>query len=690
MVNSNSQVYLQLVFAAEYRAAVPDKALTSKLKGVMKRFLIMLFFISIHCSISAQPLPDSVLVLYNAAKTSGEKGKVLLVYFRKSINDVNSLSNLSSFLKYFEGQKDKTGENYTQLYICRKLSTTGEYVTALRKSLSLLSYFQEINDSYGEANANLYIGSALQVSGNRDEAIQFLRKVIPIARALMDKELLAYTYNGIAFCFLSLNIPDSAIVFSKQAIQYAIQSNDEVNLLYPTGTLGECYLSVRDFEKALPLVQQSFYLAKKYNDKHAISWSHLDFSEFYLGTNQRDSARYYARKTIEAAKPLGYEDIMISAYKVLYQSFEAENNQDSSYEYYRLYSETKESLFNAKKAKEIHLINLDELRRLKELEKEKIQTQSKIRTYTFLTVLGSFLLIALFLYRNNRQKQKANLVLQEQKQKLESTLQELKQTQSQLIQSEKMASLGELTAGIAHEIQNPLNFVNNFSEVNAELIGELKSEKSKGKNERDEKLEEDLLNDISQNLEKINHHGKRADAIVKGMLQHSQSSTGIKEPIDINKLVDEYLRLSYHGLRAKDKTFNATLTTDFDESIGKVNIIPQDIGRVILNLISNAFYAVDEKKKQSATLYEPTVSVSTKKINGKVEIKVRDNGSGIPPKVLDKIFQPFFTTKPTGQGTGLGLSLSYDIIKGHGGDLKVNTNENKYAEFIVQLPIISH
>jgi signal transduction histidine kinase len=245
-----------------------------------------------------------------------------------------------------------------------------------------------------------------------------------------------------------------------------------------------------------------------------------------------------------------------------------------------------------------------------------------------------------------------------------------------------MASLGEMTAGIAHEIQNPLNFVNNFSEVSKELLDEMKTELETG-NTEDAK---DIADDVIQNLEKINHHGKRADAIVKSMLQHSRRSSGKKEPADINALADEYLRLAYHGLRAKDKSFNAEIKTDFDNNIGKVNIIPQDIGRVILNLINNAFYVVDQKKKSTGDGYEPTVSISTKKNNGKVEIKVSDNGNGIPQKVLDKIFQPFFTTKPTGQGTGLGLSMSYDIVKAHSGELKVETKEGDGSELIIQLP----
>jgi signal transduction histidine kinase/ligand-binding sensor domain-containing protein len=271
---------------------------------------------------------------------------------------------------------------------------------------------------------------------------------------------------------------------------------------------------------------------------------------------------------------------------------------------------------------------------------------------------------------------------------LQASLENLTATQKQLIQSEKMASLGELTAGIAHEIQNPLNFVNNFSEVNLELIEEVKSQKSKLKNEE---LDE-LLSDIAANEEKINHHGKRADAIVKGMLLHSRSSSGQKEPTDINALCDEYLRLSYHGLRAKDKSFNATFKTNFDHSIGKIKIVSQDMGRVMLNIINNAFYAVDEKLnterlKSDTAHYQPTVTVSTKKLNGRVEISIEDNGNGIPDAVREKIFQPFFTTKPTGQGTGLGLSLSYDIVKAHGGELKVETTEGKGTSFIIQLPI---
>jgi signal transduction histidine kinase len=302
-----------------------------------------------------------------------------------------------------------------------------------------------------------------------------------------------------------------------------------------------------------------------------------------------------------------------------------------------------------------------------------------------------------------------------QAKEIEKAYHELKTTQTQLIQQEKMASLGQLTAGIAHEIQNPLNFVNNFSEVNNELIDELNAERLKSKAERNDQLEADIIKDIKENEEKILHHGKRADAIVKSMLQHSKASTGKKESTDVNALTDEYLRLSYHGMRAKDKSFNAEFITDFDETFGKINVVPQDIGRVLLNLYNNAFYATSEKlKAESLTQrnYKPLVSITTRKLNspsgdGGIEIIVTDNGNGIPQNILDKIFQPFFTTKPTGQGTGLGLSLSYDIIKAHGGEIKVRTKEREGlsadlsdealakseavaeagSEFVIQLPM---
>jgi two-component system NtrC family sensor kinase len=392
-----------------------------------------------------------------------------------------------------------------------------------------------------------------------------------------------------------------------------------------------------------------------------------------------DSCIYYAQRALLMSQQYKYKNFEVGASGFLAEVYD-KTNVDSAYKYIRMMVAANEEVNNANKGRQFQKVSSDVEKKEKELEDAKARFQNSLKLFGLIALLSFFVVIAIIFWRNNLQRKKANILLTEQKEKLEQALTELKATQDQLIQSEKMASLGELTAGIAHEIQNPLNFVNNFSEVNEELLRELKTEAEKG-NLEDVKA---IANDIALNSEKINHHGKRAETIVKGMLQHSRASGGQKELTDINKLADEYLRLAYHGLRARDKSFNANLKTEFDNSIGKINLAPQDIGRVILNVINNAFYAVNEKQKQNVKGYEPTVTLTTVKRNGKVEIKVKDNGIGIPQKIVDKIFQPFFTTRPAGQGTGLGLSLAYDIItKGHGGELGVETKENEGTDFII-------
>ncbi|MFN7686113.1 MAG: sensor histidine kinase, partial [Sphingobacteriales bacterium] len=336
-------------------------------------------------------------------------------------------------------------------------------------------------------------------------------------------------------------------------------------------------------------------------------------------------------------------------------------------------------------------VSFEETLRLESLESEQLQTESKIRIYSLLAGLMVVSLIGIILFRNNNQRKKSNLLLtsqkneiEQQKKQVEESMERLQSTQSQLVQAEKMASLGELTAGIAHEIQNPLNFVNNFAEINTELIDELKKEiEPAGIISANE-----LVEDIKANSEKITHHGNRADAIVKSMLQHSRKTSAQKELTDINALCDEYMRLFYHGLRAKDKSFNAEYDTKFDTTLPLISVIPQDIGRVILNLINNAFYAVNARQKmEQDSGYKPLVTLTTSKQGDQVVIEVADNGTGMPEQVKEKIFQPFFTTKPTGEGTGLGLSLSYDIVtKGHGGSINVSTSTNQGTVFSVQLP----
>jgi signal transduction histidine kinase/Tfp pilus assembly protein PilF len=524
---------------------------------------------------------------------------------------------------------------------------------------------------------NAYTGNWIVNTKNQ---LKNYREAEKYAKAAGDTGQIAYINFHMGITYMNEGKLDSALTLIKKAISTFSDLKDQSGLGRAMKYLGDTYERMGNFDLAANTILQAIAPLKETNDHLHLGLGYISLSRVYTDLKKNDSALYYAKESLKIFEkrkdPAGKRD----AYNLLTSCFDQLGRTDSATVYLKLAKSLSDSLSveDRKNLLAFQDVVVDEQAKLEKLEKEKIQTKSKIRTYSMIAGLVILSLIGLILYRNNKKEKKAKIVL-------EKTLKELKSTQSQLIQSEKMASLGELTAGIAHEIQNPLNFVNNFSDVNKELLAEMNGEIEKG-NYDEVKI---IAKDVTDNEEKINHHGKRADAIVKGMLQHSRRRSGLKEPTDINKLADEYLRLSYHGLRAKDKSFNATMKTDFDETIGKINIIPQDIGRVVLNLINNAFYAVDEKKKQNPS-FEPIVTVSTKTVKPPsgglgVWISVKDNGNGIPQKILDKIFQPFFTTKPTGQGTGLGLSLSYDIVKAHGGELKVETKEGIGSEFIIVL-----
>lgn len=504
--------------------------------------------------------------------------------------------------------------------------------------------------------------------------------------------------------YLMLNQPDSALIYAREGESYGKQGGVTKYLAYIWSVMGDIFRGKGNNSLALYYYHQSLQIGNATGNFSSVAGTYEKLITYYIERNKADSVLYYASVNLPAIKSLGAVTSFVAsevnlgkAYQHLATAYSMKGKEDSTNKYLQLALTIKDSLTGEKlkRLAAFQRLTLDEQVRLQNEEKERIDAGNKRRLYLLLAGIGVAVIIIGLIYRNNRQKQRAYNLLQRQKEetdlqreKAATALEELKSTQSQLIQSEKMASLGELTAGIAHEIQNPLNFVNNFSEVSGELISELVDEVNKGHTAEVKAI----AGDLQGNLAKILHHGKRADAIVKGMLQHSRSSSGTKEPTDINELADEYLRLAYHGLRAKDKSFNATMNTDYDISIGNIQVVPQDIGRVILNLITNAFYAVNELKvlrqAQGDNTYQPLVSLSTRKLGGKVEFKVADNGNGIPQKVLDKVFQPFFTTKPTGQGTGLGLSLSYDIVKAHGGELKVETKEGEGATFILQLPIV--
>ncbi len=493
--------------------------------------------------------------------------------------------------------------------------------------------------------------------------------------------------------YLHLHRLDSALVFELSAERLFTQDAEQhyISKKYHGAVfevLGEIYLEKGNKSLAVKYFHKGVNASIEQKNLANISNCYKDLTSFYLAEKEKDSSLYYAKKNLEILHSSRSKN-QGDAYEYLYQSYALARKTDSAYKYQGLALTAKDSSYQTtiKRLADFQKLSFGAQLHAQELEKEKAAIQTKIRTYALLAGIAVFMLLAAIFYRNNRQKQKANMVLNRQKEEVQSALSQLKSTQTQLIQSEKMASLGELTAGIAHEIQNPLNFVNNFSEVNQEMLDELDEELNKG----DIAEAKAIAADIRQNEEKINHHGKRADGIVKGMLEHSRNGSGQKEPTDINVMADEYMRLSYHGLRSKDKTFNAELIAHFDPTLPKIDIIPQDIGRVMLNLFNNAFYAVNQKTKTAGPDYKPEVSVSTSLENGQVVIRVKDNGVGIPDAIKEKIMQPFFTTKPTGEGTGLGLSLTYDmVVKGHGGSIQVDSVDGEGSEFIVSLPINSN
>jgi signal transduction histidine kinase len=497
-----------------------------------------------------------------------------------------------------------------------------------------------------------------------------------------DKRSLAIAYMNVAYYFDKEQKYDSARYFIQQSSKNMHFAPD----LYPDyfSTLGELEYHLGNFKASMEAFTNGKKWAIYYSDYRNLCLIHGKISILYDAQKQTDSTLKNADLAIFYGKKINARLGLLQIYEFL-SSYYDKKDPAKALNYLKEYNAVRESLYGTKNMQAMQNLVVAEAQRQQEIIEVEKAYQNKIKMYALLGGLIVLLLVAVMFYRNSVNQKKSRILLQQQKNELEQSLRQLRTTQTQLVQAEKMASLGELTAGIAHEIQNPLNFVNNFAEVNVELIEELETEANKG-NLEEVKL---LAKDIKENETKINHHGKRADAIVKGMLQHSRKTSGQKELTDINALCDEYLRLSYHGLRAKDKSFNAEFETKFDTTLTPINVVPQDIGRVILNLINNAFYAVNERqKKEQDSGYKPLVTLTTSKQGDQVVIEVADNGTGMTEQVKEKIFQPFFTTKPTGEGTGLGLSLSYDIVtKGHGGTMEVETNETVGTKLIVRLPV---
>ncbi len=705
----------------------------------MMRLVIKIFWISLMLLITIFASAQNNQ-FYTVSKHEADSLRLL---FQHTKNDILKMSISKDLARYYLNNRDSSiFFTDQQLKLAKLLNQKlweasaldmssylaydrGDYPTSLKISFESLEMAEneacekniyDISKFSKEGNARkarlyILIGIYQQFaflydnSKNNEKTFLNYNKAVQLAESIDDQIDLSNINMNIGKIYLEADKLDSALVFEKRALANSMAADFKYYRGYILIQIGQIYFQQKNYPEAKKCFLKSFKISKEQNALKDEADAYNSLSSLYAETNQLDSSLFYAKKALKNCRIAGDLNEINRSYDKLFSTYKLLGNKDSAFAYLQLSKTLGDSLNNVTQDKinEYQNLNVNEQLNLQEKEKEKLMRENWRKIFALLIGLALFSFIAFILYRNNRQKQKANNLLQKQKEEIQSqraelqqSLEILKATQSQLIQSEKLASLGELTAGIAHEIQNPLNFVNNFSELSVDLTKDLNAEIIK--KPINEEYVKELMYDLTANQEKINHHGKRAASIVSGMLEHSRASTGKKELTDINKLADEYFGLSFHGLRAKNKDFNAEMITHFDTTIPKIEIIPQDVGRVILNLINNAFYAVNERRilddgrqtmdNGNKNIYSPTVTVSTTKTENTIEIRVKDNGIGMSESIRAKVFQPFFTTKPTGQGTGLGLSLAYDIItKGHGGELKVESTEGVGSEFIIKLPI---
>ena len=653
---------------------------------VKKALRVTLQVIIVLCSLNASAQSNNLDSLKRVLQTPLEpKDEVNTLLSMGSIYHYENY--LDSAIMFFQQAmviastiNDKRNEAIALMHLGSMTEELGNYGQALSLLFRSSQIFEQIGDSDGIIEVQMMLQSTYRASGNYRNA---LRHLFSVGRLERNDKKGVIIFQGIRIrplmlaeigeTYQHMNELDSAEFYTRKSIDEQLMMNG-ATWNFPIYLLGKIQAkqgknkeALRNYKSAIPLAVKNGILKDTLDIYNSIA-------ELYKNTGNLDSAIYYAKAITD--KRLLNKSILLTAEITLADVYKLKNSTDSAFKYLELSSAMKDSIYSAEKHKEFQSAVFNEqLRQIESAERQE-ELKNQIIMYALIGGLIVFLIIALLLYRNNLHKQHAKV-------KIEKAFDELKATQKQLIQSEKMASLGELTAGIAHEIQNPLNFVNNFSEVNTELIDELRKELAGG----NVVSAEELAVSVADNEQKINHHGKRADVIVKSMLQHSRTSSGHKEITNLNELCEEYIRLAYHGYRAKDKSFNANFEKHLDPSLPNVTVVRQDIGRVILNLINNASYTVNEKNKNGVSGYTPKVKILTKNLGDKVEIRIEDNGMGIPESIKEKIFQPFFSTKPTGQGTGLGLSLSYDILKAHGGTLEVISKEGEGSEFVVQLPV---
>jgi signal transduction histidine kinase len=664
----------------------------------------------------AETNPDSAfaflevhLKMCRAAKFKKGEAEALKIYG----NALQNKGDFTASVEYYEKSLDIARAIPDNALIPGILNNIGlVYFNLGNYGEALVNFYEAIKGAEATDNLNVKAAALNNIAmiyfeqNKLEEAKSKYREMLAIYKEMGNQGRMILAYNNIGDVALKQNKPLEALETLKigHASALALQSPEFIEMT--ARTLADIYAALDSTAKSESFYLQSIAIAKEKGYGVPLSHSTLGLAELYHESGDLDEAFALATEALEQAVKMGQIMQLRNANELLAKIKEEKGNFEGALEHFKLYKLYNDSINNTQGQRLAATLEAEYEFSKKSLEFEKASLRQRWLIFFACFGLLTFLVILFIVYRNRNNLNRAfhalkekNIEVQSKNEKLEKALALLKETQLQLVQSEKMASLGELTAGIAHEIQNPLNFVNNFSEVCVELVEEIRQTRLKNKENNPAAtggdLEDEILEDIRQNLEKINHHGKRADGIVRGMLEHSRTSKGDKAPTNINALADEYLRLSYHGLRAKDKSFFAEFSAQLDPNLPKVDVVAQDIGRVLLNLINNAFYACSDRKRNlnkdpmlaDEAGYLPKVTVSTWQENGKLVISVADNGSGIPEQIKDKIFQPFFTTKPTGQGTGLGLSLSYDIVKAHGGSLSVNSSAGSGTEFRVELPL---
>jgi len=660
----------------------------------MKKSLLFTIFL-LTCSCAAFAQKNNVDSLTAAYKKNKQDTTLIQLLVNKAsyvflTNSPDSgMNSLKKSLALSRKIHYKDGEVRSLAGIATYLSRRGDLPQSLKITFDLLPKAIAINNQRVVGQCYNTLGLDYGILKDYKKALSYFL----LGKAVMEKarltDLQVVSNNNVAREYLDMGMADSAEYYTKHAYELALKTNDK-NVGYLIRNFGIIQVLRKNYTEAINFFRKSILAIPKLDNHYLLSEDYRRMADVYRQLGRTDSCIYFAKKAFDEANLDKNPELVMKSTRLLTDQYKSLSDYRNAYDYQQIMLKANDSLFSQQKTLQIQTLALNQEQQKQEAEAARRAYQNKVQQYAMLGIIAVFMLIASILFYANGQRKKANKALGQRNQQietqhkaLEKSHAELKTTQAQLIQSEKMASLGELTAGIAHEIQNPLNFVNNFSEVSTELIDELQQEIDNG-NYNEVKV---IAGNIKENQQKISQHGKRADFIVKGMLEHSRKNTGEKQLTDMNVLCDEFLKLSYHGLRAKDKSFNAEIVTHFDPNLRKVNVSQQDMGRVMLNLFNNAFYAVNQKSKTAVAGYKPEVTVTTSAEKGYVVITVKDNGTGIPDPIKEKIMQPFFTTKPTGEGTGLGLSLTYDmVVKGHGGRIQVDSIEGEGSEFVIQLP----